>query len=98
MAISYVCRDSEGYIIKKEGSITRDILILVTETIAIRKTLMQAINDKCSKVIIESDSLIAIQTINREFDPSKDICNLVPDIIILLRMSITFVLSFLKEL
>lgn len=44
---------------------------------------MQAINDRYSKVIIASDLLITIQTINGDFDPPKNICNLVQDIIIL---------------
>lgn len=43
---------------------------------------MHTVNGEYSKVIIKSDSRIAIHAINRESTPSKDICNLVDDIIL----------------
>lgn len=62
-----------------------DVPVLAIETLAIRHALRQAIpnDDDYSKVIIESNSLIAIQAINGKTILPKDICTLIEDIIIL---------------
>lgn len=72
-------------IITKEGSIIGDDPVLVAETLAIHKPLMRAIIDRYPKIIIQNDSLIVVHAINREFNQSKDICNFVQDIIILVK-------------
>lgn len=69
----------------------------MVETLAIQKVMMQAINDRYSKVIIESDSRIAIQIISEKFHPSKDICNLVQDIIVLTKNVINIQFVFYKR-
>lgn len=68
---------------KEEGKDIGDILVLIPKTLAIRNVLMEAINSNFSKVIIESDSIIAIQAIKGESIPPKDISNQVYDIIML---------------
>lgn len=57
-----------------------DTPILVAETLAIRNAVKQAIQENHSKVIIESDPLIAIQAINGKSIPPIHSCNLVEDI------------------
>lgn len=59
MAISFVYTDTTGRLIKKEGRIIRDVVVLVAEILAIRNALDQA--------IIENDSLIAIQDLTGKF-------------------------------
>lgn len=59
---SYVCRDSNEYILrKKKGSRIENIPVIITETPTIRKALIQGTNNNYSKVIIESDSLIVFR-------------------------------------
>lgn len=58
-AISYICRNSTGYIITKEGKNIGNIPVFLAETLAVRNALIQAINNKYSKVIIKSHSLFA---------------------------------------
>lgn len=58
-AISYICRNSTGYIIIKEGKSIGDVPVFLAETLAVRNALIQAINNKYSKVIIKSHSLFA---------------------------------------
>lgn len=81
--ISFICRDSMECIITKERKSTEDTSVLLAKTLTIRNALIHAINSKYSNVIIESDSMIMIQAINKESIPSKDICNLVEDIVAL---------------
>lgn len=75
--IRYVCRGSAVCIVEKEGKYIRDVPVLVAETLVIRNMLRQAIKELYPKVIIESDSLIAVQVMQGESTPSKYIYNLV---------------------
>lgn len=52
-----------------------DTPILVVETLAIRIALKQTIQDNYTKVIIENDTLVAIQAITRTSILLKLICN-----------------------
>lgn len=81
--ISYVCRYAVGNIIKKCGRTIADIPIPVVETLAFWNAVKQAIYENYSKVIVESDPLIAIQALNGKSVPPLHICNLVEDIIML---------------
>lgn len=67
------------------------------ETLAIRNALIHTINSKYSKVIIENDSMIAIEAINRKSIPSKDICNLVEDIIMLAKKIENIIFLFYRR-
>lgn len=51
-----------------------DVPVLVIEILAIGNALKQAIHENYSKVIIESDSLIAIQAISGKLIPPTYIC------------------------
>lgn len=73
MAISDICRDSARRIIKKEEKYIGDVPVLGAETWAIRNVLEQAIKDNYSKIITESNSMIALQAIKEKSIPSKDI-------------------------
>lgn len=58
----------------------RDLPILLAKTLAIWEALKHAVQEKHSRVIIESDSLTAIKPINGNSIPLILICNLVEDI------------------
>lgn len=60
--------------------------VLVAETLAIRNVLKQAIWEKYSKVIIDSDLLIAIHAMNGKSIPTMQVCNLIEDIIMLAKL------------
>lgn len=96
-AISFVHTDTTEYVIKKEGRYIGDILLMIPETLAIRNVLHQAIQNKYMKIIIESDSLVAIQA-NMGTVVQKNICNLDEDINILLINLIILVLHTIRDL
>lgn len=62
-----------------------DYPTFVAETLAIREAVIAIILKQMSNVIIESDSLIAIQTIRWDIKPSTQILNLIEDIIVLIK-------------
>lgn len=64
----------------QNGKIIGDVPILIVEVLATREALKHAIRKKNPKVIIESDSFIAIQAINGNNASSFLIENLVEDI------------------
>lgn len=70
MAVNFVSGDITGRIIKKERRNIGDTPVLVAETLAIQNVSYQAIQ-KYMKVIIESNSLVAIQAIMRKSIPPK---------------------------
>lgn len=55
-----MCRGITRCTIKKEGRNTGDTLVLVTKTLAIRNELYHVIQDKYTKDLLESDSLVVI--------------------------------------
>lgn len=63
--------------------------------------MIQTIQENYSKVIIKSDSLIAIQAINEKFIPLSHICILVKDINMLTeiveKISFVYCRRFVKE-
>lgn len=62
--ISYVYRILAVRIIEKNGRITGNDLVLVVEVLTIQDAVKHATQQNNTKIIIESDSLIAIQAIN----------------------------------
>lgn len=78
-AISFICKDNTVRTIQKEGRNIENTAVLVTETFTIQNTLCHAIQNKYTKVITDSDSLVAIQAITGKSVPSKNICSLVED-------------------
>lgn len=60
MAISFVCTDTTRRVIKEEGRNIGDTPVIISETLVIRNVLYQAIQDKHTRVIIQSD-VVAIQ-------------------------------------
>lgn len=77
--ISYVCRNAIG------GSSAKMVPLLQIHQfyylkLVIREVLKHAMKDKYSRIIIENDSLISIQTINRDYIPLISFYNLIDDI------------------
>lgn len=81
--MNWLClRDSFEWIIKKDEKNIGETTVLVNEMFTIWHVLRQTIQDNYSKVLIKSDSLKAIQAIDRKSIP-QHIFNLVKDINIL---------------
>lgn len=77
--ISYSCRGSMSCILFSTENIENHH-ILVTETLASREAIVAIIQKQLTEVIIESDSLIVIQSIKGEIAPANQIRNLVEKI------------------
>lgn len=84
-SISYVCRDNTDRILRIEEKNVGDSSVFVAETLAIHKALNFVIKKNLSNVIIESNSLIVIQAIDGETRSRPQICDMVKNIIILVR-------------
>lgn len=95
--INYVCLDSLGKIKKRIGYQIGDIPDILTEMMAITKSIRMAIQIGSPQVILESDSQIAINAITGRIKTPKLIGNLVRDIKYLATCLSNFQFVFVTE-
>lgn len=83
---SVMSTDSTGQVLFAAGKKVGDNHILVGKILAIREAIMTIIRKQVRKVIIRSNSLVAIKVITGENNPHSHITNLVENIEILTRI------------
>lgn len=79
-----MCGDDRGRIRFQSGKSIGNCPTLLVETLPIPEAIIEAIRANLSKVIIESDSQVAIRAIIGDIKLPSDVSNIVVDICLLL--------------
>lgn len=78
--IGYLIRDNYSSIITAKNKNIGDCPILVKECLALWEVVIMAIHNRIKRIIVQSDSLLVVNSTNVKTRAPKDIVNLIEDV------------------